>query len=141
MSAFIMDRHEIWYLVEACYMYAEEGLPEKHELARQLWQDNIRAVKLHYHDEENLPGPVGETFEISDDEPIPIWPDSDFHPIQVIKAAKCYLFQTETLPDNNPSRRLMKWLINMAIQDLPGYEEATWGGPPPIEEKKGGRSV
>ena len=134
MSCFVMDKFEIWYLVEAAYRYLEfHVLPEKHDLARQLLQDNLQAVKRFYGDSD-LPGPVPLPLDIEDEELPPFWEKQAFDPVQVIKAAKCYLYQTGSLPEKNASRQLMRQLIDAAIMELPGYEDAKWGAPAPKGE-------
>lgn len=138
MSCYVLDRHAIWYLAVACQRYL--GLSslsdpkELRNLAQILWQENVEAVTRRYRNTDPLPGPTGENFIIAQDEPVPRWRKEDLRPVQVIKAARCYLYQTDELPDTFMSRKFIRRLLEAAIEALPGYEEAVWGAPEPIQD-------
>lgn len=82
MSAFIVSRGEIRYLIEAGLAFGQDSpmqwskghqseqmaqLAHKNatEVGQLLWEENIRSVLYRYSDctRDNLPGPNGEDFE------------------------------------------------------------------------------
>ena len=60
---------------------------------------------------------------------IPKPPKNKYSAVEILKAAKCYDYQSnETLDwDSTSAKELSKLTQELAISKLPGYEEAAWG--------------
>ena len=156
MSAYIVDREHIVYLVQAAVsnrLSQHDGgsitwedndqwvtlrttaTPE--ELAvvgNMLWAENVKSVSYRYNGESlaTLPG------NIADNKAGCILTASDFgrpsghiDPVQVLKSCHCYEYQTCEHPawKESAARRFIEGLIRKACHSLIGYEEAEWGGP------------
>jgi hypothetical protein len=63
MSAYIVSRKHIHYLVTAAAQYGLIRLREQDKTGQMLWDENIKSVQYRYHNEpvEDLPGPCKET--------------------------------------------------------------------------------
>jgi len=153
MSAYIVDRNHILYLVEAggavkitwqmpaCdthslgYGEIQRGACDAARIANILWQENIRSVCYRYPDvtEATAPGPIGEEFTVDTEEfTRPHW--HHFDAVQVIKAAKCYAYQScehETWEDSE-ANEYIRALIHWHIDRLAYYDDAIWGAPPTV---------
>jgi len=144
MSAYIVDRDHIAYLVEAgrrlgvhCPLsWYHDGRHHKlNELtvdavAQMLWSENVASVCSRYPDcsPDDLPGPgMG-------------WPYAygvhrctlrHVEPVQVLKSLNCYEYQSCEHDGWKASeaRAFCKALRSAATHALPGYEEAAWGAP------------
>jgi len=157
MSAFIVDRHHIIYMVKAAmsrrittyqpfsWWHSDDPNPDSrhHKLGagdldefervcNMLWQENIRSVMYRYGDEliSTLPGPIGEDHRITRMDH-----DSwlEFDPTQVLKSCKCYEYQSCEHPvwESSEAHAFIQSLKSHAINSLPGYENAEWGAPAP----------
>jgi hypothetical protein len=164
MSAYIVDRQHILYLVRAAMSHRlnpshsharwiwnrnrEAGTYESGELmcndyehaaqvANMLWRENIKSVSHRYPHEssETLPGPINEQFVIEPTDIHCMW--ETFDPVQVLKALACYEYQSCEHPEWEDSEAFAfcKSLEKSAICVLPGYEEAEWGAPKTAAEK------
>ena len=144
MSAFILDRKHIAYLVDAALSRAIVGNSILHwgngcalrggdaaaadRLGKLLWDENVRSVQHRYSDDkpENLPGPIGCDFEYGEHgfhlEEI------DIDPMQVLKACNCYEYQTCERADWEASEayRFISALKSAAVSSLPGYKVSKW---------------
>jgi len=154
MSAYIVDREHIVYLVQAAARlkssqhgpalawtwnvdheagtYDRATFHESNDLVRvgnMLWDENRKSVCQRYQDTENLPGPAGENYTITPkDFSHPIqYPN----PVQVLKARDCYIYQTceHSEWEGSEAYAFICALTNRAIKALPGYDEAEWGAP------------
>jgi len=159
MSAYVVERHHIVYLVEAAmhpWAIADAGIswawdidheagtykrgeirPGNYaravEVAQMLWDENVRAVRIKYPDTDALPGPIGEDYKITQqDFSGALWQRID--PVQVIKACDCYEYQSCEDPDyyQTEAAAFIRSLRKRAINYLPGYDEAEWGAPKPL---------
>jgi hypothetical protein len=153
MSAYIVDKNHIVYLVQAAMqnagghasygpMHWYFGNPTQHdaipsgdyikaaEVANMLWRENIASVSYRYPEDKTsatLPGPVDRE-EIT---------ERDFilgriiRPVQVLKSCQCFDYQSCEHPGWKASeaRAFIEALKARAINSLPGYEEAEWGAP------------
>ena len=128
MSAYIVSRNHIHYLVTAYQRYGQ-FLPERSptKLGNLLWQENIRSVRYRYNNEpvDQLPGPMGEDY---------LYKYRPFPPVKIealttIKACECYDYQASECPDWQQSEayRVVESIKSAAIHHLPGYEKAPWG--------------
>lgn len=157
MSAYICDRDHIVYLIEAAlsheigrsgggtFSWYHRGAPnsaDRHkqlgggeyeraaEIANMLWMENIKSVSHRYPGESSatLPGPIDENFVI---EPGDFRVFRRIRPIQVLKACKCYAYQSCEHPEWEQSEAyaFIESLKESAIASLPGYEDAEWGAP------------
>ena len=158
MSAYIVERNHILYLVEAALHWAnpygfswrdgqaEEGHVRKEmrggdlekavEAANMLWRENVKSVKHRYRGEQTdtLPGSIG-----TDEEHVITMADmgngelrwSEFDCAQVFKAADCYAYQTCEHEDwpKSEAYSFIESLRGSAWHALPGYEAAEWGAP------------
>ena len=129
MSAYIVSRKHIAYLVTAYQRYGEY-LPERNptELGNLLWQENIKSVKYRYHDKpiDQLPGGlIGEACLYTHR----VFPPLSLDPLWVIKACECFEYQSCEHPDwqQFEAYRVVASIKSAAIHHLPGYEQAPWG--------------
>lgn len=144
MSAYIVDREHIRYLVSAAvgretFRYSSEGksIPITTQdqdaltaAGQMLWDENIKSIQALYPDcqksLENAPGPIGETYIYSHN-----GIRGNFDPVQVIKAAKCYSYQSCEHEgwEASAAKSFINNLIDKEIHALPGYDKAAWGAP------------
>lgn len=156
MSAYIVDREHIKYLVSAAAAGREGRMSYYHngkstELRRDdqdsltkagqmLWDANIESIQALYPDcrdnMNNAPGPVGETFIYAHGGGFKDGRDG-FEAAQVFKAANCYEYQSceaDTWKDSE-AKAFIDALTAKYIRMLPGYEAAEWGAPKPVVRK------
>jgi len=151
MSAYVVDREHIGYLVEAatsrailghgshCFRWYHRGQshelpvgdPERSaEIGQMLWDENVNSVLSRYPDctKDKLPGPIGEDFVYGKHEANP-WATID--PVQVLCSCHCYRYQACEHPDwkDSEAAAFIDSLIDVACHRLPGYEKAVWGAP------------
>ena len=152
MSAFVVDREHISYLVAAAesrtigsrygdsfsWYHKKSGNrislnDNTRKVGQMLWNQNIKSVKYCYPDCEgnDLPGPIGEDFNFHSTDLTGKWFFRSFDPVQVLKSCKCYAYQSCEDPEWEESEafNFIESLQDSAISALPGYEEAKWGGP------------
>ena len=129
MSAFIVDPEHVAALVR---FYAGtrasqlEHDPERHDVsweetcANRLYAENVRSVNHRYEDS-------------TPDEPIvftsrQISTARRLTPVEAIKACHCLEYQSCEHPEWKESRAcaLLHRILRVAINELPGYEEAPW---------------
>ena len=148
MSAYIVDRNHIRFLVEsATAMTHPYHRPFKWwipslrrarllrsgnatEVGQMLWDENIASVRYRYSSDPDgdLPGPIDEDFVYLHQEPrLPFRPT----PAEVLKAADCYYYQSCEHPEWSQSDSLafINALRAAAWAKVEGYEEAPWGAP------------
>jgi len=143
MSAYIVDRNEIDYLVFVAHawrggrlsIYTKgEGWRDvtKRELGQLLWDENIKSVEHRYPSDaiDQLPGTIGDAPYIYDASPS-VWLTID--PLQVIKAAKCYQYQACEHDGwhDSTAKHFIDGLIDEAITKITGYSKLAWGAPTP----------
>lgn len=141
MSAYVVDRDHIWFLVQcACEYELGCGTTQRHQyrktspnaerlaLGQMLWRENLASVSSRYP-EGSLPGPTNETYDLADGGIISEWPTID--PVQAIKSARCYAYQSCEHDgwSESSARALIDDIVAAAIADLPGYDAAEWGPP------------
>ena len=151
MSAYVVDREHIIYLVRAAQALSitrygmswyHDGqhhelkggdLTEEIRVANMLWQENITSVRYRYPDDtfDTMPGPIGETY-VMDERDLTFFWDA-FNPIQVIKSCNCYEYQACEHPgwETSEAHCFIDSLKEHAMRSLPGYDDAEWGAPPP----------
>jgi hypothetical protein len=153
MSAYIVDKNHVIYLVDAA-MNSERGastfrwysgerpnynrgeLPKGDydraaEVANMLWRENIKSVSHRYPHESSatLPGPIDhETIEPRDFRGIR-W--LNFAPVQVIKACHCFNYQSceHDAWEASEAKAFIESLISSYCHSLQGYDDAEWGAP------------
>jgi hypothetical protein len=152
MSAYIVDKEHVLYLVEAAMsrrigggsFYWMWGNPTQSaklgtcdyeravEVANMLWRENIKSVSARYPNESSatLPGPKGGAFVITraDFEGVR-W--LQFDAVQVIKACDCFNYQSceHGEWEASEAKGFVDALRSSAWHELPGYDGATWGAP------------
>lgn len=151
MSAYIVDRETIIYLVSAAtsrQLLGHHGhahrwyhAGEHHELAcgdharavevgQMLWDACIESVSARYPNDtkESLPGPIGETYVYDKHKPLIF---HGFDPVQVLKTCHCWQYQSCEVEgwQESEANTFIEALISYACRALPGYEEAEWGAP------------
>ena len=149
MSAYIVDRNHIRFLVASALHVNERGRfhdygfrwhdgKSGHQLdqynatriGQMLWDECINSVKYRYPEpnEHGLPGPIEETFIY---EHIPPGPSFEPTPAQIIKAVRCYQYQSCEHPEweTSSAHAFCNELIMGITSLLPDYEEAPWGAP------------
>lgn len=141
MSAFIVSKGHIRFLVEAALRLDRHGFSwwspahgarrslkkfrtadgdlSADELGALLWEENVKSVD-HRYSEENGVGPYKHARSS-----LPV------DPVQVLKAADCYVYQTCEHPEweTSEAKHIIDALKADAINALPGYESALWGAP------------
>jgi len=104
MSAYIVNREHIVSLVQAARAYGviADNPNEAAEAGRTLWQTNIASVAFRYPSCANLPGPVGEDFNLTAEDfaAVPREPDA----AAVLRALAGYDYQSCERPDWAQSR-------------------------------------
>ena len=137
MSAYVVSRECIAYLVEAIFNRNREGYAaayglnmEPDALGRVLWSENIKSVEARYPScsPDEMPGTVGESHVYGTHRR----PHGFcFDPVQVIKAVDCYQYQSCEHEgwDASEAKNITDRLRCAATHRLPGYSDAVWGCP------------
>ncbi len=147
MSAYVVDREHIRYLVSAglawdhisnghLQWYWRSGWHKLEgenasRVGQMLWDENIRSIEGRYPDcvghEERMPGAVGENYLFDFER----WPLGQIQPVQVFKACACYSYQSCEHEEWEASEAFayIQALRKRAEGALPGYEDAEWGVP------------
>jgi hypothetical protein len=156
MSAYVVDREHIRYLINAAMRLTRHGSTftwlwdfgcvggyktgelrfgdheRAAEVGQMLWATCIRGVANRYPDDTvpQLPGPVYESY-VYDRHYLDHGGRLD--PVQALKACKCFVYQACESPDYSDSEAasFIESLMATAINRLDGYEEAEWGAPRP----------
>ena len=141
MSAFVVDRAHIRFLIEAALRFTGrfdkfrfgEGkiLTETNatEIGQLLWNENVKSVRTRYPDDPfNLPGPIGEEPYEYKHVPAPMIP---IDALDVLSSSIGYEYQTceHDEWDTSEARAFIQELKEWAIRKLPGYGEAAYGAP------------
>jgi hypothetical protein len=97
------------------------------EVGACLLQENIASVRYRYPDctYDDLPGPIPTPAAINYQyRPLPVQLD----PVQVLKAIRCYEYQSCEHPgwQESEAKRFCELLIDYAVRNLPGYDNAAW---------------
>ena len=87
-----------------------------HRIAQKLVDENYRSVNYRYGEETQVPKFVY---------------DGKVHaksPVEIIKACRCYDYQTCETPDWEESEAyaIVRLIESRAINSLPGYDDAEW---------------
>ena len=150
MSAYVVDREHIVYMVEAATSLAISRYGaswyhngEHHQLGRgdyeemvrvanMLWRENVVSVQYRYDDCDpaSLPEIIDEDYTITLHDFRSSFMQG-FDPVQVIKSCHCYIYQTCEHPWWKESEvyAFIKSLEGHAMRSLPGYDDAEWGSP------------
>ncbi len=151
MSAYMVDRHHIRYLIEAAkskricpygFSWRHNGqahaMPHGTEgevkLANMLWSENMRSINYRYPNDTiaTMPGPIGESyvFDVTD-YPLLVW--NTFDPLQVVKACDCYEYQSCEHPEweTSEAKAFVDHLRHCAPMAMAAYDKAEWGAPAP----------
>ena len=92
-----------------------DNTDELTQMGQILLNENYRSVNFRYNDNDQ---PYEFQFEFA-----PI-----LSPVEIIKACQCYQYQaceTDNYKDSS-AYRIVDWIMNNAISNLPGYEQAGW---------------
>lgn len=156
MSAYMVDREHINYLVSAARKYAQgqygfswywDGNHAKldpydrdqaSKLGQTLWNANLLSINARYPDTvsnpSNIPGVIDETYIYAH--------SSDYRfdeiaPVQVFKSIQCLHYQSCEFDawEKSEAFAILEALKSAAIHALPGYEAAKWGAPEKRAEK------
>jgi hypothetical protein len=148
MSAYVVDRNHIKYLVSAAVAGPDkfhlwhdgktifdldrsdaDGLTS---LGQMLWDENIKSIEARYPDcvgkPEKMPGRNDEKFIYCHGSGFRV---DRFEPVQVIKAAACYAYQSCEHDgwEKSAAKAFCDTLRDKYIRLLAGYEQAEWGAP------------
>ena len=153
MSAYMVDKYHIAYLVEAGFweklgmessihhlMDTKEYFKVRIKLANILSQENAKSIAHRYPDtvgdEANAPGDV-ESYEPWTASDFKRWCWHEFDPVQIIKSCKCYSYQACEHPEweSSTAHKYITMLKEWVTSQLPGYDDAEWGAPLPSSEK------
>jgi hypothetical protein len=92
-------------------------------LGRALHRENLRSLRALYGDRKRPPFVFSSRYAEAASAGV-------LSPIEIIKAAHCFRYQEcEHKGDatTRELRRVIEIIIEHAIHDVPGYEEAAWG--------------
>lgn len=166
MSAYIVDRKHVVYLVQSALTFAmkargggfswvakdptkpggyrREKIEHGGDFARaasaanMLWMENIKSVSHRYPNESNatLPGPIGEDFVIKASAFKICAAQPDL--AQLFKAIDCFCYQSCEHDEWEQSEAFAfcQALRETAWSSLPGYEDAAWGAPEPVRVRR-----
>lgn len=165
MSAYLVDRKHITYLIEAAAKYEayvpkpvvdgiEPDRPfdyvhkfthkEKEALGQMLWDENVASLEGRYPDTKKTREYPG-TAEAAEDvayyvhpQKQTFHPDFDFDPAQVFAAIACYEYQSceHKEWDTSEAHNFCYHLMKDVGRKLPGREEAAWGAPVPYSVRQ-----
>ncbi len=166
MSAYIVDKQHILYLVEAAMCrvimcgssafrwYTNDntkpggyGLSELRpvdfiraaEVANMLWMENIKSVSARYPNESSatLPGPRNQDFVVVETDFNGLRWDG-FSAPQILKACDCLEYQSCEHEgwEASESKAFLDTLRKAAWHTVAGYEEAEWGCPSTLSERR-----
>lgn len=158
MSAYVVDRQHIMYLVKAAasrqlnhgsdFRWTHngkthklsglvDGQEEEIRIANILWRENVKSVMYRYPDdtEDSLPGPIGETYWITIDDLNMLW--TVLKPVQVIKSCHCYAYQSceHEEWETSEAKAFVDRLIARETRRIPGYDDCQWGAPEPYANR------
>ena len=158
MSAYVVDRNHIRYLVEAarrpaagnhdrvfCYSYGSPGNYQRGEVSpydrdaldragTMLWEANIHSVLYRYQDDtrQTMPGPIGEDYTYRH---VPVdhsmYGDL-FHPGHVFAACDCYEYQScedSVAWPSSEAQGFINGLREKAQKAVSAVVDAKWGAP------------
>jgi hypothetical protein len=146
MSAFVVSRSHIRYLVDAAaylaqrtkvsFRYTENLVirpgcdkETKAAIGQELWNENIKSVQECYPEDslDELPGPIGENYTLTVDD-FPPRPFHDWSLVQIIKACDCYAYQSceHYGWHDSAARQFTETIIDRVCMELPGYDDANW---------------
>lgn len=137
MSAYMVDREHIRYLVNAAMSSTSIDWERAAQLGEILWAENRASIEFRYPDcvnnPDNLPGPIDEDFVYASHEPTRV----PMEPVQILKACDCYEYQACEHPGwaSSEAKAFIDALRKRTWQALPGYDEAEWGAPAPAESE------
>lgn len=135
MSAYMVEKHHIGYLVAAAFdrayridAHLQPSLT-MHEMAELLSLENARSIVYRYPQD-------------SMDDTMHTWAKGEVEsmlwmaikPEQVIQSVRCYQYQACEHPGWNESRAkdITDRLLMAAVRVLPAVEKAEWGAPEPM---------
>lgn len=156
MSAYVVDREHIAYLIDAAQEIARDygspfrwrvmtsdGMGVLHlpygdddrcaQVAQELWAENVKSVSYRYPNDApgDLPGPI-------DAYPYEYGAHSErywgpWSVAQVFKSIHCYEYQTCEHPEWEASSAIafVRALADAWSSRVPGYDAAEWGAPEP----------
>ena len=156
MSAYIVDREHIEYLITAAMSNAINGfqsemhwwhngeshsLPKRgrdraQEVGQMLWNENIASVSHRYPRDTvgKWPGPVDENYIFEHHEHHYV----SINAVDVLKAIRCYTYQSCEHDgwETSEAKAFTDSLTSRAISSLPGYDDAEWGAPKKCYKQK-----
>ena len=126
MSVFLVNNNHIsaivkWAVNSQHFSY-QHGLPastrftEPHRLVKLLSNENLLSVNYRYLDKQELGEVYFDRFAIS------------LTPVEVIKACHCLMYQSCEHEgwETSEAKAFLESVIQDAIRNLPGYDEAEW---------------
>lgn len=133
MSAYIVDRNHIRYLVSAAVQRKCFKGMSATKLGQMLWDECIKSVSYRYPGEttDTLPGPCGESFKYRHK----VWV-GEIEDNQLLESVKCYQYQSCEHPEWETSSaievcyKLKESLKNRGDSKV----ETVWGAP--LEDSK-----
>ena len=150
MSAYIVDKEHVQYLVDAAMQSASGGAfrwyhggewrelqkgdkERAAEVANMLWCENIKSVSHRYPYESSatLPGTRQGAGEVVTEDDFHGIRWLNFVPVQVAKACDCYAYQSceHDEWETSEAKAFTDSLKESQWRRLPGYDAAEWGAP------------
>lgn len=150
MSAYVVNRDHIWFLVEAAAGHVlNENNPNagglswyfnghRHEIphsfhqrqaevGQMLWDENVKSVSHRYPDcdGKELPGPIDCDFQYGQHDSKAF---ARISAVAVLKACDGYEYQSCEHPgwESSEAHSFLESLRHRAIGALPGYDDAQW---------------
>ena len=139
MSAYMIDRNHLRFLVTAAQSYGLVGTMPPTEFGQLLWDENIKSIKGRYPDTiddfSNAPGPTNETFVY---EHVPFV--GPIEPAQVLKSITCYMYQAcehDEWKDSTANKICVAMASaakhQMTPEQFENQDDAIWGAPPSLD--------
>lgn len=127
MSAFVVNEEHVKQLALAWGQWDRwnRRTPEAMtETAQELMRENLRSVRYRYPDSDELPGPI----QTPEADTIVVRGLCKITPVMALKMADCLEYQSCETPDwkETAACKLLNAIRHLAINRLPGFEDAPW---------------
>jgi len=130
MSAYLVEAHHIAYIASYYVNQCDKG-QDPMLTAEILAQANLDSLAARYNDDAEDPEYITECQQLAASA---YWHTYD--PLQVIKSAMCYEYQTCEIEDyeNTAAARICERIQSHALRAVPGMDRREWGAPEPNVE-------
>lgn len=122
MSAFIVSKLHIDFLITAAVGWKALEIEEADKTGAMLWRENYKSVNYRYQERDRCPKYTLTPFDATS-------PLCKNLPINVLSCIACLEYQSCEHPGwaRSEAKRFLSELRDVAIRQLPGYADAPWG--------------